>query len=164
MLSGDPRLSQRLAELLQLECSSRVLDVCCGDGGSAVELAWRLGCRVVGIDPSPENVEVAARRARERGVDSLCTFLQSDPERIQLGDRFDAVILELDLGARPDPDAAARELARLVRPGGRLALVDRTPAGHASDEGMAAAVRAAGFAPGTIETDGDREILLATRS
>jgi len=157
-------LTDRLAELLQLDCSSRVLDVCCGDGGSAVHLAWRLGCRVVGVDPSEQNVGVAAERARERGVDSLCTFVHGDAERIDLGDgRFDAVILELASGAFTDQVDAARGLARLLRPGGRIALTDRARADAAPREQVAASMRSAGLEPGSIETDDEYAIVLASR-
>ena len=120
------RHTERLTELLRLDCSSRVLDVHCGEGGFALQLAWRLGCRVVGVDPSEENVGAAAQRARERGVESLCTFLRGDSRLLDFGDgSFDAVIVEPAVGA--DQVEAARDLARLLRPGGRLALTD--PAG-----------------------------------
>ena len=122
------RHTQRLTELLRLDCSSRVLDVHCGQGGFALELAWCLGCRVVGVDPSDENVGAAVQRAREQGIDSLCTFVRGDSDLPDLGDgSFDAVIVEPPVGTRSDQVEAARELACLLRPGGRLALTD--PAG-----------------------------------
>ena len=157
-------LTDRLAEVLQLDCSSRVLDVDCGDGASALRLAWRLGCRVVGVDPSERNVGAAAERARDRGVDSICTFLRADPERIELGDgSFDAVILESALGGRPDQVDTARELARLLRPGGRLAFADPTPAAAADHDRMEAAMRSAGLEPGPVDTRDEHAIVLATR-
>jgi ubiquinone/menaquinone biosynthesis C-methylase UbiE len=164
MLSGDHRLTDRLAEVLQLDCSSRVLDVDCGDGGSALRLAWRLGCRVVGVDPSDENVGAAAQRAREQGVDSLCTFLRGDAGGIDLGDGgFDAVILESTFGDRPDQTDAARELARLLRPGGRLAFVDPTLTDPAQRQQVTASVRSVGLEPGSVETGDGYAIVLATR-
>jgi avermectin B 5-O-methyltransferase len=155
-------LADRLTALLQLECSSRVLDFSCGDGAAAVKLAWSLGCRVVGVDPSQLNVEAATRMAAERGVDSLCTFVRGDPERIELGDgRFDAVICESSLDSFPDQGAAARQLARLLRPGGRLAIAGLTPTGPWDPDQSSAALRSAGLEPGRAEAGDDYTIVVA---
>jgi ubiquinone/menaquinone biosynthesis C-methylase UbiE len=157
MPSGDARFTDRLADLLQLECSSRVLEVGCGDGGSAVRLAWRLGCRVVGVDPSQPNVEAAARRAREQGVDGLCSFLLGDADRIDLGDGgFDAVICESAFDGLPDPVAAAREFVRLLRPGGRVGLNDLAP-----PDRLAASLRSAGLQAGPTATVDGYAVVIA---
>jgi ubiquinone/menaquinone biosynthesis C-methylase UbiE len=120
---------------------------------------------VVGVDPSEGNVGVAAQRARDRGVDSLCTFLRGDAERIELADgSFDAVILEPVLGTRADQTETTRELARLLRPGGRLAFADPAPPAAADQGRVEAAMRSAGLEPGTVETGDGYAILLATRA
>jgi ubiquinone/menaquinone biosynthesis C-methylase UbiE len=158
MLSGDARPEDRMADLLHLECSSRVLHVPCGDGESAVRLAWRLGCRVVGVDPSQQHVEAAAERAREEGVDSLCTFVRGGFGRFELGDgRFDAVICEQPSEGLPDSLETVQELAGLLRLGGRLALTG----GRTED--VAASLRSAGLDPGTTELEEARAIMVATK-
>jgi SAM-dependent methyltransferase len=163
MLSGDAEPADRLADLLQLECSSRVLHVPCGDGGPAARLAWRLGCRVVGVDPSEGNVETAARRARELGVDSLCTFVRGDVAGADLGDGlFDAVICDLPLGGLPDPLETARELAGLLRPGGRLGFAAPPGADAAHTEDVAASLRSVGL-ESTDTGDGDAVIVAKKR-
>lgn len=67
----------------------RVLDLGCGTGGHAIELAAR-GYDVVGIDRSPSMLELATTKAAARGVDPL--FLSADVRSLALGERFDAVI------------------------------------------------------------------------
>jgi len=158
MLSGDVGPADRLADLLGLECSSRVLHVPCGGGEAAVRMAWRLGCRVVGVDPSQDNVETATERAREEGVDSLCTFVQGAAPRIDLGDgSFDAVICELPLGSLPGETGTARELSRLLRSSGRLAMVGPHP------EEVAAFVRTTGLERGPARSGDTCAAILATK-
>jgi ubiquinone/menaquinone biosynthesis C-methylase UbiE len=139
-----------------------VLDVSCGDGAAAVKLAWSLGCRVVGVDPSQRNVEAATRRAAETGVGSLCTFVRGDPDRIELGDgRFDAVICESSLDSFPDQVAAARQLARQLRPGGRVAIAGLTPTGPWDPDQASAPLRSDGLEPGPTETGDEYTIVVA---
>ena len=159
MPGDDAGLAGRLAALLQLECSSRVLDVGCGEGAAAVHLAWSLGCRVVGVDSSESNVEAARRGAAERGVDGLCSFVRSDADRIDVGDgRFDAVICELPLGSFVNRAGALQELVGHLRPGGRMAVAQ----GDGSDlDQTVAALRSAGLEPGPLETGAERAIIVA---
>lgn len=162
MPGDDAGLAGRLAALLQLECSSRVLDVGCGEGGAAVHLAWSLGCRVVGVDSNEMNVEAARRKAAERGVDSLCSFVRTDPDRIDVGDgRFDAVICELPLSGFPNQAGAVQELAGHLRPDGRMAVASPAEASGSDLDQTAAALRSAGLEPGPPESDGEHGIVVA---
>lgn len=124
---GGLKLTERLGSLLRLTQRSRVLDVASGTGASALFLARRFGCRVVGIDLGRQNVLRAADAAAAAGLAGQVQFQYSDAERTVFPDNsFDAIICECAFCTFPDKDAAAREFARVLRPGGRLGLSDLT--------------------------------------
>ena len=64
---GGLKLTERLGTLLGLTAQSRVLDIASGKGTSALFLAERFGCEVLGIDYSGQNVEKASAAPRRRG-------------------------------------------------------------------------------------------------
>ena len=103
---------------LRLEPGMRVLDVPCGDGRLALELAAR-GCRVTGVDISPEFLAVA--RTAERGLD--VEWRQSDMRDLPWQGEFDAVYCAgSSFGCLGDEGNAdfLRAVARTLRPGGRF--------------------------------------------
>jgi len=125
---GGLALTRRLGELLHLGPQSRVLDVACGKGTTAALLAEHFGCEVVGVDYSEQNVAqanglAAARRLTrvhcERGDAEALPFLNAS---------FDAIFCECAFCTFPDKSAAAREFARVLRPGGQVGLSDITRA------------------------------------
>ena len=122
---GGLGLTDHLAKVIGLRPGERVLDVASGRGISAVYLARTVGCSVVGVDYSPENVTSARRAASEHGVSDQVRFLAGDAERLPVEDHaFDAVIVECAFCTFPDKAAAAAEFARVLRPGGGLGFVD----------------------------------------
>lgn len=127
---GGLALTGRLGQLLELQPGQRVLDVAAGRGASAIFLARRFGCAVVGIDYGPEAVAAATRQAEAAGLGHLVCFRQGDAENLGLADHsFDALICECAFCTFPDKDAAAAEFARVLRPGGRIGLSDVTRSG-----------------------------------
>ncbi|MGA2493101.1 MAG: methyltransferase domain-containing protein [Roseiarcus sp.] len=95
-----------------------MLDVGCGDGALACAAAKR-GADVVGVDPEPAMLEAARSRARSDGV--AATFLEGRAERLPFPDgAFDVVAAVTVLCFIPDAVRALREMARVLRPGGRL--------------------------------------------
>ena len=101
--------------------SSRVLDAACGTGRHSAYLAGR-GHRIVGVDRSPEMLEQARQKIpagdfREGDLDALPLDAES----------VDAVVCALALVHLPDVTAAVGELARVVRPGGRVIVSDVHP-------------------------------------
>jgi ubiquinone/menaquinone biosynthesis C-methylase UbiE len=124
---GGLKLTERLGSLLQLTEKSCVLDVASGTGASALFIAKRFGCRVIGIDLGRQNVLRATQAAAAQGLKDQVQFQHADAERMSFPDNsFDAVICECAFCTFPDKEAAAREFARVLRPGGCLGLSDLT--------------------------------------
>ncbi len=124
---GGLQLTERVGSLLHLAPESRVLDVASGKGTTALFLAERFGCRVVGIDYGTENVAEANEFAETKGLASRVRFEHGDAERLLFPDAsFDAVLCECAFCTFPNKTDAAGEFARVLRPGGRVGLSDLT--------------------------------------
>jgi SAM-dependent methyltransferase len=103
------------------QAGERWLDVATGTGEIARPAA-RAGARVTGLDLAPDLIETARERASEDGVD--VSFDVGDAEALPYEDgSFDTVTSTFGVMFAPDHAAVARELARVCRPGGRLALL-----------------------------------------
>ncbi|MGP3919837.1 class I SAM-dependent methyltransferase [Nonomuraea sp. 10N515B] len=126
---GGPALTRRLADRLALSPGMRVLDVACGRGTSALLLAKEYGVHVDGADLGADNLERARTAAQQQGVGHLTAFHLADAEKLPFPDGcFDAVICECAFCTFPDKLTAAREFARVLRPGGRVGITDITMA------------------------------------
>lgn len=102
----------------------QVLDVACGTGLIALAAAEAVGPtgRVLGTDLAERMVEAAQQRAAQRGLRHL-GFARMDAEQLALPDAgFDLALCALGLMYMPEPAQALREMRRVLRPGGRLAL------------------------------------------
>lgn len=128
------RISQSIADSIEHcvarlapQAGERVLDVATGTGWAARRAAER-GAEVVGIDLGPGLVDTARRLAEARGL--RIDFRVGDAEKLPFPDAsFDGVISTCGVMFASDPDAAAGELARVCRPGGRLAITTWAPDG-----------------------------------
>jgi arsenite methyltransferase len=122
---GGEATTRRALELAGVGPGDRLLDVACGHGASALLAAREFGCRVVGLEYGPRAVQEATAAARTAGLQRRASFRRGDAEALPFGsESFDAVICECSLCTFPDKPRAARELRRVLRPGGRLALCD----------------------------------------
>jgi demethylmenaquinone methyltransferase/2-methoxy-6-polyprenyl-1,4-benzoquinol methylase len=122
----DPRWRRALVGAIQPRPDQRLLDVATGTGLVAFELARR-GCgEVVGLDQSEQMLAAArARLVAAPGLANRVSFLRGEAERLPFADgEFDALTFTYLLRYVDDPAATMRELARVVTPGGRIAMVE----------------------------------------
>lgn len=123
-------IGEQLCEAVDLRAGWRVLDVATGTGNSALSAARRC-CTVVGVDTDPGGFAQGRRRAAAEGV--AVTFAGGDATRLPFADAsFDAVVSTLGVMFAGDQQAAADELVRVCRPGGRIGLASWTPDGWAA--------------------------------
>ena len=101
-----------------------VLDYCCGNGEVAIEMAKHGASRVVGIDLSPVAVENARELASLAGVDTVCEFLVMDAEHTDFADGTFDLIHEYGALHHLDLPAAFKELARILKPGGKVVCTE----------------------------------------
>lgn len=124
---GGEQLTLRAAELAGTGPGSRVLDVASGAGTTALLLARELGAEVVGVELGTEAVAQARAAAAQAGLDAAVSFATADAAALPLADAsVDAVLCECSLCLFEDKHAAVREMARVLRPGGRIVIADVT--------------------------------------
>jgi SAM-dependent methyltransferase len=105
----------------------RVLDVAAGSGNASLPAA-ATGARVTATDLTPELLDIGRRRAAEQGLE--LSWQEADAEHLGFGDgAFDVVMSCVGVMFAPFHQPVADELVRVVRPGGRIALINWTPGG-----------------------------------
>jgi SAM-dependent methyltransferase len=125
----------RVIDALDPQPGVKWLDLACGTGAVAERAAER-GADVTGVDLAPGLIETAKERAAERGLE--IDYRVGDCENLEFDDgAFDVVSSTCGVMFAPDHAASARELARVVNPGGRIGLANWTPA----EKGLAALFR-----------------------
>jgi demethylmenaquinone methyltransferase/2-methoxy-6-polyprenyl-1,4-benzoquinol methylase len=119
-LGQDPRWRRALVDAIGARPTDRVLDVATGTGMVAQALRDRFGCSVVGLDQSADMLRIA--RTRD-GV--FETILEGRAERLPFTNAaFDHLTFTYLLRYVDDPAATMKELSRVVKPGGRVAMVE----------------------------------------
>lgn len=117
--------AEGFAARLGIAAGARVLDVACGTGNVAVPLA-RAGCVVTGVDIAP-NLLVQARE-RAAAEELRVHFDEGDAEQLPYADgSFDAVVTMFGAMFAPRPEMVVTEFARVLRPGGLLAMANWNP-------------------------------------
>ena len=121
----DPRWRRFLVSRVPVGPQDTVLDVATGTAAVAIELTRRTGCRVVGLDQSREMLETGWRRVEEAGLVDRIELVEGTAERLPFEDAsFDALTFTYLLRYVDDPEATMRELARVVRPDGTIAMLE----------------------------------------
>ena len=111
---------------LNVPAGAAVLDVACGTGNLAIPLA-KLGCVVTGVDIASNLIAQARERAAIEDVTAI--FEEGDAEALPYPDAtFDVVVTMFGAMFAPRPEVVATELARVLKPGGRLAMANWNPA------------------------------------
>jgi demethylmenaquinone methyltransferase/2-methoxy-6-polyprenyl-1,4-benzoquinol methylase len=122
------RWRERAADRTELGPGDVALDACCGTGDLAFELARRVepGGRVIGSDFAEQMLDLARRKAGERGIGSV-RFEFGDAMALSYDDEtFDAVTVGFGVRNLADLDRGIGELARVLKPGGRLVILEIT--------------------------------------
>jgi demethylmenaquinone methyltransferase/2-methoxy-6-polyprenyl-1,4-benzoquinol methylase len=118
----DARWRAFLVACVEATPEDTILDVACGTGSVALELVRRYGCAVVGVDQSAHMLTAGRHRVAEAGVSDRITLVEARAEALPFADAsFDGLTFTYLLRYVDDPGATLRELARVVRPGGRIA-------------------------------------------
>jgi demethylmenaquinone methyltransferase/2-methoxy-6-polyprenyl-1,4-benzoquinol methylase len=121
----DPRWRRFLVSRVPVGPEDTVLDVATGTAAVAIELTRRTGCRVVGLDQSPEMLETGRRRIATAGLEDRIELIEGIAERLPFEDAaFDALTFTYLLRYVSNPEATMRELARVVRPSGTIAMLE----------------------------------------
>lgn len=122
----DQRWRRKTAKALALPDNARVLDLATG----TADLAIRVGrdapsAHVTGLDPSQRMLEVGRSKVQAAGLASRIVLTQGDAQELPFeADSFDGVCIAFGIRNVPDRPRALREMARVTRPGGRIAILE----------------------------------------
>jgi demethylmenaquinone methyltransferase / 2-methoxy-6-polyprenyl-1,4-benzoquinol methylase len=125
-LGLDQGWRRRTAAELRLRPGMTVLDLATGTGDLALLIARENPeVRVIGVDPSSRMLEVAARKVRDEGLEGRIELRAGDAQALDLEDgSVDAVSMAFGIRNVPDRPRALREMARVTREGGRVAILE----------------------------------------
>ena len=117
--------TEQMLSLAGVKIGSRVLDIAAGDGGQSLAAAQRVGPNgyVLATDIASNLAALASQLARDRGLNQLRAQVM-DAEQFSLANEsFDAVISRMGVMYLPNPHQSFREMTRVLRPGGRAAVI-----------------------------------------
>jgi demethylmenaquinone methyltransferase/2-methoxy-6-polyprenyl-1,4-benzoquinol methylase len=139
-IGQDPRWRSFLVSRVGVGPDDIVLDVATGTAAVALELVRRTGCRVIGLDQSPEMLAGGRLRIEDAGLGDRIELREARAENLPFEDAaFDALTFTYLLRYVDNPAATMRELARVVKPGGAVAMLEfhipQNPLARASWEG-----------------------------
>jgi len=122
---GGEESTRRALEMIRLAPGDRLLDVASGHGTSAMLAAREFGSDVIGIEYGERSVLAGETATEAEGLADRVSFRRGDAEALPADDdSFDAVLCECSLCTFPDKARAVAEMARVLRPGGRVAISD----------------------------------------
>ncbi len=124
-LGLDQRWRRLAAALTEVDEKSKVLDACTGTGDLAFAIERVTGAKVVGIDFSPEMLEIARKKADLLGTNGQIEFEVASAEKLPYGDEeFDAITVGFGLRNTGDYLGVLKEFHRVAKPGGRLVCLE----------------------------------------
>lgn len=124
-LGIDRSWRRKTVREMQLRDGDRVLDLATGTADLALEVAKRDTLEVVGSDPSTQMLAIGRRKVEKRGLGDRVRLETGDAQELPYdADSFDACCMAFGIRNVPDRLAALREMARVIRPGGRVAILE----------------------------------------
>jgi demethylmenaquinone methyltransferase/2-methoxy-6-polyprenyl-1,4-benzoquinol methylase len=131
-LGIDKRWRKRTVAALALPAGARVLDVATGTADLAIDIARRHpDATVIGLDPSRGMLAVGDTKLARRDLAGRVTLVVGDAQALPYeADSFDAATIAFGIRNVPDRALGLRELARVVRPGGRVAVLELAEPRH----------------------------------
>ena len=125
-LGLDKGWRRRTVKALQLGERPRVLDIATGTGDLAIDIARSCaGAIVFGLDPSTKMLAIAGDKLARRGLTDRVSLVVGDAQQLPYRScEMDAATIAFGIRNVPDRLAALREMARVVRPGGRIAVLE----------------------------------------
>lgn len=122
---GGCDATDELAAAAEIRRGHAVLDVCCGLGGPARWLGYKIGCKVTGLDLTQSRIESARRLTERVALSDLVDFIHGDALQMPLPDAtFDRVYGQEAWIHIPDKAKLLSECRRVIKPGGTLAFTD----------------------------------------
>lgn len=125
-LGIDQSWRRRTVDALGLGPQSHALDLATGTADLAILIAERApGCRITGVDPSVKMLEVGRAKVERSGLTSRIDLREGDAQSLEFADNtFDGTTIAFGIRNVPDRIQGLREMARVTRPGGRVAILE----------------------------------------
>jgi demethylmenaquinone methyltransferase/2-methoxy-6-polyprenyl-1,4-benzoquinol methylase len=125
-LGIDQSWRRKTVRALQLGRGHRVLDLATGTADLAIQVArTEPGASVVGLDPSAKMLDVGRDKVQRAGLEARVELVQGDAQALPFPENsFDSVCIAFGIRNVPDRAKALREMARVTRPGGRIAILE----------------------------------------
>lgn len=125
-LGIDQSWRRKTVDALGLGAQSHSLDLATGTGDLAILMAQRApGCRVTGVDPSVKMLEVGRAKVERLKLGGRIELQEGDAQSLQFADNtFDGTTIAFGIRNVPDRIQGLREMARVTRPGGRIAILE----------------------------------------
>lgn len=122
----DRSWRKKTVRALELRAGMRALDLATGTADLAIAIAHTYpGVEVVGVDPSKQMLAIGQRKVEGRSLEGRIRLLQGDAQEIGQPDAsFDAISIAFGIRNVPDREKALREMARVGKPGARIAILE----------------------------------------
>ncbi|MEN9577182.1 MAG: Ubiquinone/menaquinone biosynthesis methyltransferase [Pseudomonadota bacterium] len=124
-LGIDQSWRRKTVASLQLSPGDRALDLATGTADLAILVARRTGASVVGLDPSTGMMKVGEEKIQRLGLSEQVKLVEGDAQELPFGDGgFAGICMAFGIRNVPDRSRALREMARVTRSGGRIAILE----------------------------------------
>lgn len=122
---GGLKATRKLEETMQIDSTTKVLDIACGKGSTAFYLAEKYGCSVVGVDISEELIQEANETCKKKGLENKVKFELGNAMDLPFPDnRFDVAISQGILVFVDDKTKTINEASRVIKNGGKAGWVE----------------------------------------